>query len=146
MAAELSGPDRVPISQSTTTSLRVIDLGFGCSGQSIYLTQLPRKTATDLSRSYLLDSYVDLTAFQSQFALQRNGYNQSQIQTKAVLSCFVRMLQSPALGPRILTKLSSIPQLKKMAHLTRLSAFSHSIRSITSSHPENPFSDIPLEN
>lgn len=73
MAAGLLGPDRMPSNQSNTTKFRVIDLGFGCGDQSIYLAQLARKirqtgdSATDSPKHYLLDSYVGLTIVPSQF-------------------------------------------------------------------------------
>ncbi|KAH7418957.1 hypothetical protein BKA64DRAFT_649752 [Cadophora sp. MPI-SDFR-AT-0126] len=73
MAAGLLGPDRIPFGQSKTTRLRVIDLGFGCGDQSIYLTQLARKirqpgdSTTDSPTHYFLDSYVGLTIVPSQF-------------------------------------------------------------------------------
>src|SRR4051812_4233720 len=73
MAAGLLGPDRMPVGQSNTTRFRVIDLGFGCGDQSVYLTQLPhemRRTGDSTinpSKLYLLDSYVGLTIVPSQF-------------------------------------------------------------------------------
>ena len=73
MAAGLLGPDRMPFGQSNATSFRVIDLGFGCGDQSVYLAQLERKirrtgdSATSAPRHYLLDSYVGLTIVPSQF-------------------------------------------------------------------------------
>ncbi len=73
LAAGLLGPDKMPSGQSDTTSIKVIDLGFGCGDQSIYLAQLARKkrptkdSATDSPRRYLLDSYVGLTIAPSQF-------------------------------------------------------------------------------
>jgi hypothetical protein len=73
MAAGLLEPDRMPFGQSNTTRFRVIDLGFGCGDQSIYLAQLTRKiqpaeaSATDSPKHFLLDSYVGLTIVPSQF-------------------------------------------------------------------------------
>jgi hypothetical protein len=73
MAAGLLGPDRMPFSQANTTRFRVIDLGFGCGDQSIYLAQLACKirrtgdSATNSPRHYLLDNYVGLTIVPSQF-------------------------------------------------------------------------------
>lgn len=72
MAAGLLGPDRMPSDEPNTAELKIIDLGFGCGDQTIYLAQLARKTQrtgddADLPVNYLLDSYVGMTILPSQY-------------------------------------------------------------------------------
>jgi hypothetical protein len=75
MTAGLLGPDRMPSSQLKATRSEVIDLGFGCGDQSIYIAQLPRKVSRQRTgdsaaeENYLFDSYIGLTIAPSQFAI-----------------------------------------------------------------------------
>ena len=70
-SAGLLGPDGKPSALSNAVRLQVIDLGFGCGDQSIYLTQLLHR-ATSVENGIggsrpLVDSYVGLTIVPSQF-------------------------------------------------------------------------------
>lgn len=64
----------MPSDQLADTRLTVIDLGFGCGDQTIYLAQLPRKTPQKQTRdsaaeeNHLFDTYIGLTIASSQFA------------------------------------------------------------------------------
>lgn len=63
-----------PSSQLVDSRSMIIDLGFGCGDQSIYLAQLPRKSPQKQTRdsaaeeNYLFDTYIGLTIASSQFA------------------------------------------------------------------------------
>lgn len=65
---------------SNTTSLTLIDLGFGCGDQTIYLTQHLNSATTTPSADninekpvrYLFDNYVGLTISPSQFSFARD--------------------------------------------------------------------------
>ena len=102
MAAGLLGPDRMPFSQSNTTRFRVIDLGFGCGDQSIYLTQLTRKirrtgdSATDPPRHYLLDSYVGLTIAPSQFRFANKRLHSSSYKKGSRVKLFCADAAKPS--------------------------------------------------
>ena len=102
MAAGLLGPDRMPFSQSNTTRFRVIDLGFGCGDQSIYLAQLARKiqrngdSATDSSRHYLLDSYVGLTIVPSQFRFANERLHSSSNRSGGSVKLFCADAAQPS--------------------------------------------------
>lgn len=71
--ATLLAPDRKPFAQSSASRLKIIDLGFGCGDQSLYLTQLAHEPqhieslSIDKPDRFFLDSYIGLTVVPLQF-------------------------------------------------------------------------------
>lgn len=86
-----------PRAQSSNSRLNVIDLGFGCGDQSVYLTQLRRSSvrendlddSADEPHPFLLDSYTGLTISPSQFSFaSERVYSYSGIdRTRVRLFC-----------------------------------------------------------
>jgi hypothetical protein len=86
-SAGLLGSDGAPSTLPKSTSLKLIDLGFGCGDQSVYLTQTLRRA--DTPTKSLFDTYVGLTISPPQFnyAYSRLGLHPDLENTKVQLFC-----------------------------------------------------------
>lgn len=97
MSAGILESDGIPSASSNASNLTLIDLGFGCGDQIIYLTQILRGTtakqivdsANDEPMAFLFDIYVGITISPSQFtfACERLHSYSNHDKTKVRLFC-----------------------------------------------------------
>ncbi|BDD60135.1 hypothetical protein MAP00_005295 [Monascus purpureus] len=101
-AADLLDEDGYPVQREDRQSLRLVDVGFGCGDQTLYLTQqLSKPDIHDAPPRPLFDSYIGITLnpHQAEFARQRLQAEPSIEQTTGTRTPDIRIFCADAGNP-----------------------------------------------